>query len=232
VSAAQPLAGADPASSARQYEGVLAGPLSSKPLGIEVQRGLLVPPGSEGDKKTERPPGLGLAVVADLWLWGALSVWAPTYLQISSGWRFLFYVFGFVFLIVSFAGALLEIGKLWSKEGLDYWGVSLVFLLPAAVLYLLSATGRIEGVLLTIAKVAFLLLLAVGGPMFLQGVPYFIRSSDRKREPKPAEEHNLHRIREDKAAQRKTTLEIVGRILVAFLSLATAIVALVEKLLS
>ena len=81
----------------------------------------------------DEPPTLGLAVVADLWLWGGLTILAPTYLAIR-GWDLAFNVVGLGMLVISFSGALLELSKLWQSEGLKYWGVSLVFLFPALIL--------------------------------------------------------------------------------------------------
>jgi hypothetical protein len=52
---------------------------------------------SEG---TASPPTLGLAAAADLWLWGALGLFAPTYLGIS-GWDWVLYSAGFVMVALS-----------------------------------------------------------------------------------------------------------------------------------
>lgn len=127
----------------------------------------------QSSKQKLGPPTLGLSIVADFWLWGAILILAPTYFAITSGWRIPFFILGFISLTISFGGALIEIGKLRKSEGLSIWGVSLVFIVPAIVLFLLVYYGRITGTLAVVSKVAILLLTAVGGPLFFQGIPYF-----------------------------------------------------------
>lgn len=178
--------------------------------------------------KKPGPPTLGLAVVADLWLWGALLLYAPSYLGIPSGWEILFYIAGFIALIISFAGALTELGKLWQSEGLSYWGVSLVFLIPAVALYLSVEYQRITGTLSVVAKIAALLLMALGGPMFFQGIPYLFWKKiggAQKSESAPDSQD-----RESKSEKLKTNLEVVANVIVALLALTTAIVTLIERI--
>jgi hypothetical protein len=181
--------------------------------------------------KKPGPPTLGLAIVADFWLWGALLLLAPSYFTITSGWRVPFLVLGFISLTISFGGALLEIGKLRKSEGLSYWGVSLVFLVPAAALFLSVRYGAITGALAIASKIAVLLLAAIGGPLFFQGLPYFFWKTPAPtpppEQPAPPSPSQIASA----AAKRKTSLEIIANVIVALLALATAIVALVEKIL-
>jgi len=178
-------------------------------------------------QKKTGPPLLGLAVVADLWLWGAILLYGPTYLGIVSGWRIPLYVLGFFVLTISFAGALLELSKLWKSEGLNYWGVSLVFLIPAVALHTVVTRYALMPLLETIAKVATLLFIALGGAMVFHGAAYFLQTPSKDRVEKPSPEEAAR----EKAVKRRANLEIVSSILVALLSLATAVVKLVLEII-
>jgi hypothetical protein len=179
-------------------------------------------------EKKPSPPTSGLAIAGAMWIWGALLMYAPSYLGIVGGWEYLFYIPGFVSLIISLAGALMEIGKLRQSEGLSYWGASLVFLLPAFALYLLVYYQRITGRLILIAKIAVLLLAAFGVPFVFLGISHFFWS---KETPKESQAHSEHSDPISKVEKAKPTLEVAANILVAMLALATAIVTLVDKII-
>ena len=65
-------------------------------------------------KKKPQPPLLGFAIVASLWVWGAILFFAPYYFNISGGWKIPFNILGTIMLTISFGGALTEL----SKQGL------------------------------------------------------------------------------------------------------------------
>ncbi len=179
-------------------------------------------------EKKPSPPTSGLAIAGAMWIWGALLMYAPSYLDIVGGWEYLFYVPGFISLIISLAGALIEIGKLRQSEGLSYWGVSLVFLLPALAIYLLVDYQRITGGLIVLAKIAVLLLVAFGVPFVFLGISYFFW----KKEPSQVRLASSEDTQPAKTIEKaKPTLEIAANILVAMLALATAIVTLVDKII-
>lgn len=181
-------------------------------------------------QKKPSPPTLGFAVVADLLLWGALLLYAPTYFTVTSGWRFAFYIPGFILLLISFVGALIELGKIWKSEGLSYWGVSLVFLIPAVALFLAVERNIITGTLRTVAKIGFLILISIGGPLFFHGIPYFFWKDEvdiQSTGISPTSDQET----QHKSRKLKTNLEVVANIVIALLALATAIVTLVEKIL-
>lgn len=177
--------------------------------------------------KKPSPPTIGLAVVADLWLWGALFLYIPNYLGIYSGWQYFFIILGYVFLIISFAGALTELGKLWKSEGLGYWGASLVFLIPSVALYFSIEFQRITGKMVIFAKIGAILLMVIGGPLFFHGIPYFFwKKGSKTQENESTTSTNTIAIKE----VRKSNLKAIANIIVALLALATAIVTLIEKI--
>lgn len=185
---------------------------------------------SKQSEKKPGPPTLGLAVVADLWLWGALLLFAPNYLGIVSGWQIPFYALGGLALSVSLAGALTELGRLWKTEALSYWGAGIVLLVPAGALYVAIERQIITGALGVIAKVGALVLTAIGGALFFQGIPYLFWKQNEKIEKSPSDSVNIPDTGDEKRSKRKASLETIVSMIVALLSLATAIVALVEKL--
>ena len=178
-------------------------------------------------ERKPRPPLLGFAIVADLWLWGAILFYAPTYLGIVGGWRILFNVLGFVAITISFTGAVLELSKLWKSEGLSYWAVSFAFLFPALLLHIAVMHYAFMPLLESIARVATLILVALGGALLFQGVPYFFWQPAKERTEQPSLEEGAER----RAAKRRTNLEVVASILIALLSLATAVIQLILEIL-
>jgi hypothetical protein len=173
------------------------------------------------------PPTMGLAVVADLWLLGSLLLFIPNYFGIISGWQYIFSVLGFITLTISFGGALVELGKLWKSEGLGYWGASLVFLIPSVALYFAVKFQRITGPMSIVAKIGVLLLMAIGGPLFFHGIPYFFWKKDtdkQKVEITPSANQTI------RTKSQNINLEVIANIIVALLALATAIVTLVVKI--
>ena len=173
------------------------------------------------------PPTMGLAVVADLWLWGALFLFIPNYFGLISGWQYLFIILGYIALIISFGGALTELGKLWKSEGLGYWRVSLVFLIPSISLYFSVEFQRITGAMASVAKVGAIILMMIGGPLFFHGIPYlFWKNNAEVQEGQPDTSRNEVTNKDS----RKITLEVMANIVVALLALATAVVTLVEKI--
>ena len=178
-----------------------------------------------------RPPTLGLSTAAGLWLLGSVILYAPSYLGITSGWQILFIVVGLLVLVVSFAGAVTELGKLWNSQGLTYWGASLVFFLPAFLLHLAVTYQSISGAFAIVAKVGVLVFIVVGGGLFFQGMPFFFWKQDSSQKPKVVQPADSPDAQSEKAAKFKTNLEIIASIIVALLSVATATVTLIEKIL-
>jgi len=185
---------------------------------------------SKQSEKKPGPPTLGLAVVADLWLWGALLLFAPNYLGIASGWQIPFYVLGGLALLISFGGALTELGKLWKTEALSYWGAGIVLLIPAAALYIAIGRQLITGALGVVAKVGALILTAIGGGLFLHGIPYLFWRQDSRTKESSSGPADAPDSVDEKRARRKANFEAIASIVVALLSLATAVVTLAEKL--
>lgn len=168
--------------------------------------------------------------MADLWLFGALLLAAPAYLQVNSGWEWPMYLLGFGALTLSFAGALTELGKLLKSEGLNYWGVGLVFLIPAVVLYLAAERHSVSSTVATPAKAGVLLLVALGGAMFFQGIPYFFWNKDGA-SPKGVDAHPAATVEPAAPREFKANRKAAANAIVAFLALATAVVTLIEKLM-
>ena len=150
-----------------------------------------------------------------------MALFTPSFFGITSGWSWLFYIAGAILVIFSFVGASIEFSNLIKNEAFSYWGVSLVFLLPAILLFILIEQQVITSGYVTISKVAAMLLFTVGGPMLFHGIPYLFWNRKEKKPTTPIQ----------KETKRKTSLEIVGNVLIALFSLATAVVALVKALL-
>ncbi len=185
---------------------------------------------SKQSEKKPRPPALGLAVVADLWLWGSLLLFAPNYFGIVSGWQIPFYVLGGLALVISFGGALIELGRLWKTEALSYWGAAIILLVPAGALCVSIERQFITGALGIIARIGVLILTAIGGSLFFHGVPYLFWQQNGKAGESLPDSVKVPDNSGEKQAKRKANMETIANVIVALLSLATAIVTLAEKL--
>lgn len=172
-----------------------------------------------------KPPAVNLAAAAGLWLWGALALIAPTYVGFGSPWNWIAYGLGPLFLVISFAGALIELSKLFRSEGLSYWGVSLVFLIPAAALFLIDSQHRLSGAMQSAARLGVIVLVAVGGFMLVLGVPYLTWTEEQLGDRGRTETDS-----ESRAMAAAKTVKAGASALVALLALATAVATLVEKL--
>jgi hypothetical protein len=184
---------------------------------------------AKASAKKPTPPWMGLAASADLWLFGALLLWAPSYLSVDGVLATILYVVGFALLILSLAGALTELGKLWHSEGLNYWGVSLVFLVPAVLVILADESHRIPSTLTAAARISILGLLAVGGGMFFQGIPYFFWSQSADTQAAAAGASS--EVRGSDPGGSRVNRKAAANAIVALLALVTAVVTLVEKIL-
>jgi len=182
-------------------------------------------------KQKPRPPFSGFAIVADFWLWGALSLCAPTYLNVAGVWIIFFNVLGSIAIIISLTGALVELGKLWKSEALSYWGASLVFLLPAVLLHVTVTYYTLLPVLATIAKIVVLVLIAVGGALFFQGVPHLVWKTEEEQKLEQAEKDSPEEAAKRKTAKHKAALKAAVSIIVILLNLTTAILKIVSELI-
>jgi len=150
-------------------------------------------------------------------LWGALLLYAPVYLGIIGIWRAPFNIL--------FGGAVIELGKLRKNEGVKYWGISLVFLLPALLLHLGVTFAYLVSPWDTVAKIAVLILMAIGGPLLFLGLPYmFWKPSSNVSEFSPQQ------LAEQKEAKRKIEINAIVSEIIALLSLLTAIVKFVADI--
>ena len=172
-----------------------------------------------------KPPTVNLAAATGLWLWGALALITPSYVGIGAPWGWGLYALGMVFLVISFAGALMELGKLFRSEGLSYWGVSLVFLIPAAVLYLLDHQHSVSGAMGAVVRFGAVVLAAFGGFLVILGVPYLTWAEDQ-----PSHVLAAGAESEARALAAAKTVKAAASALVALLALATAVATFVERL--
>ncbi len=177
------------------------------------------------------PYTMGLAFTADLWLWGCLALYVPSFFGILSWLQYIFCVIGYVLVCLSLGFALVELAKLRESEGLSYVGVSLVFLIPAGGLFITVQYQLITDLLGTIAKVFVVLLVALGGALLFHGLAYFFWKPPRIATEAPTSPAHPSEADIGQASRQKTNLEIIANIIIALLSLAAAIFTFVERIL-
>ena len=176
----------------------------------------------EGKPRRPSPPYSGFAIVASFWLWGALLFCAPTYLDISGTLPKVLTVLGWISITISLLGAGVELNKILKNEAFGYWGVSMLAILPAALVHLFVVHNQPSTAWTMLAKVLVLVLLALGGSLFLYGFSYlFWKQED------PASEQNGEASPEMTLEKQENRIKLVGAIIVAVLSLVTAILKLI-----
>lgn len=173
-------------------------------------------------KKSDSPPLLGLSIAVTFLLWGMLTFYMPTYLEIDNS--VMFNVIGFAFLIISFVGSLMEISDLWKSEALSYWGVSILFIAPAILLHLSLAYYNIIGYWNIAIKILVIGLFVVGIPFIPIGFAYLTWNKKYKYKEKSA------LCEEDRGKRTTDRLQLLVSLFVTLLTLATAIVQLVSQM--
>ncbi|MHB9112357.1 MAG: hypothetical protein ACYC4D_06985 [Thermoleophilia bacterium] len=174
-------------------------------------------------KKQSHPlEGMSIAAVM-LWL-GLLLLYSPYYLNINSSWRWLFNGLGGLAIMISFVGALLELAKLWKNQASEYFGISLVFLMPAGFVHFAIQRIAPTPVWEIIGRSFVLVLAAFGGMFLIMAVPYIFL--------KPAELNSPTKVTEQEAAEqraekRKTDINTIMSLIIALLSLAAGLIKLI-----
>lgn len=120
----------------------------------------------------DKSPYEGLAFAAALWLWGSIVWFAPGYIGFGGAGLWVCNIFGGILIAISFAGAGLEIGKLFKSEAFEWWGVGMVFLVPAALLHFAVWYAELGLFWEAIAKSVALFLDALGGTFVFFGLAY------------------------------------------------------------
>lgn len=177
----------------------------------------------ETKNKGDDPPLFGLSLVAMFLLWGGLFFYIPVYLGINN--QIIFNIIGFVFLIISLIGSLIEISNLWRNEAFSYWGVASVFILPAILLHLLVYHYEIYGFWRAVIKVIVIVLLFIGIPFITIGFSYLTwkHNGENVEDIKATSE-------EERAKTPTNNIQLVTSLIIAILALATAIVQLVSQI--
>lgn len=171
--------------------------------------------------KKENPPFLGLAIAVMFWMWGILLFYIPTYLNLSD--NLIFNILGFLSMTISFAGAFVEMSNLRKNEAYSYWGVSLVFLIPAILLHLAIDYYDISNPLSTVIKIILLILLFIGFPFIPIGFAYLFE--------KPKDEKKSSELSpKEKAEERSKKIQLSASIIITILSLSTAIIQLIAQI--
>lgn len=117
---------------------------------------------STGDETPYDGVGIAMGLVAA----GLVCLWAPMYLDATSGWQALWLVLGGGLGLSGLAGALLELEKLRGQSGLGDWAAALVLAGFAGIAATVEHRGIVSGRLATTAKylvVLCLLWAVIGG---------------------------------------------------------------------
>lgn len=174
------------------------------------------------EEKTKKPAPKwsGFFIASWFWIVGIIFFITPKYIGFSGIGETILVIFGWIALVISFVGALLELSKIYNNEAFKYVGVSLFFLIPSILMYLYIQNNVITRGWAISIKILTILLVIVGSGILLYGISYFFESSPNERsvvEPK-------------RPSSSKTKFEFFSSIIVAILSLTTALLQLLGKI--
>ncbi len=145
------------------------------------------------ERRAERsaPLGGGLVLAASFWLWGALLFCAPVYLNLASVWRTWLNVLGSVFFAVGFARAGVEFARAFENRAFCYWGLGMLFTVPAVVLHIITICNSLPVLWTFVARLVVLIFLSIGGVFLLYGFPYLFGTSEVKADDQEAQEASV-----------------------------------------
>jgi hypothetical protein len=176
-------------------------------------------------KTKSAPPFLGFSTAAILWWWGLLFMYSPTYLNITGVVSTILTIIGFVFLTISLAGAVVEVGKYLKNDGVNYFGGATLFMLPAIGLHAWDVSSILPSFISVSIRIVAIILMALGGSLLLQGIPYALWK-------KPSDVETTDTLQsEQKAENRRMNMELLANMIVAILSVTTAMISFANKML-
>ena len=156
-----------------------------------------------------------LGVVGALALWSVLFLLAPGYIGFGGPLRGACIVLAVLCGIVAAVGAGIALEKLVQHEAFGYLGVALVFLGPAAGLFVWLRADELGSPWEVLAKVAVLALSAAGGGIAIYGLCLFLEPVGSAQGPKPT-------------VARRAILQSVNAGLIGLLGLGAALVGFVS----
>lgn len=162
----------------------------------------------------------GFFIAAWFLVVGIIFFYTPIYIGLSGFFAKTINLLGWVAIIISIAGAFLELSKIFKNDGFSYIGTSLVFLVPAVLLHILQEKSLTNQTVITIFKSGVIFLLVVGSALFLQGFAYFLEN--------PTEKSGKTKVSSE-SKTKKTAIELMAPIIIAILSLTTAIIKFVSE---
>ncbi|MBM7837871.1 glucan phosphoethanolaminetransferase (alkaline phosphatase superfamily) [Alkalihalobacillus xiaoxiensis] len=169
--------------------------------------------------KKENPPLFGFSIVVTFLLWGILAFYAPIYLDIDrEGILLTFRIVGFVLIFMSLIGSLIEISNLIKSEAFSYWGVSLVFIVPAVLLDFFINHYEVLSSWEFLIRIFIIVLFFIGLPFIPVGFVYLLNGGMK--------ENRKITNEEEKEEQKSRKLQLAISLIVAIISLLTAIIQL------
>lgn len=174
------------------------------------------------DKKIEvSSEWSGFFMVAWLSVVGIILFYTPIYIGISGVFKVVVNALGWIAIIISFAGALIELSNIFKNDGFSYIGTSLVFLIPAILLHISQERYLSNPTVIVIIKTVVIILIIIGSAFILLGVSAFIGTPSDKFKKS---------IKVQKSEDKKNVFELLAPILIAILSVTTAIIKLISEI--
>lgn len=175
----------------------------------------------ESQSRKPKPQWSGFFIAAWLWIVGVTMFFVPTYIGVHGIIGYILTGIGWVSLIISFGGALTELGTIFNNEGFTFLGVSLVFFIPSGIIHFMQQEYATKSAWIIISKSSVVILFLVGSGLLMYGISFFLE---------PRSSKQTLQNEQNKPTNSKSIAEVLIPVIVAILSLATAILQFVYKL--
>lgn len=164
----------------------------------------------------------GICIAAWFLVVGIILFSTPIYIGVGGWIEMLINGVGWIAIVISFGGTLIEFTNIFKNDGFSYLGVSLIFFIPAILIHFLQNGALYNNSIIIILKIIVIFLLIIGSGIAIYGVSFFL------------EEVNDDSIEEkamlvNKTRNKKSYIEFISSIVIAILALLTAIIQFISK---
>lgn len=173
----------------------------------------------EKENKKDDPKWSGFFIAAWFLVIGIILFYTPIYIGINGFIENVINIFGWLAIIVSFLGAFIELSEIFKNDGFSYIGVSLVFLIPAILLHFLQEQYLSNHIAIKSAKAGVVLFVIIGTGFVLYGISFLLEKSSNK---------TNETVVVTKEENKKSVIELIAPIIIAILSLTTAIIKFIS----
>ncbi len=174
--------------------------------------------------RPKNPPLLNLSLAGAFWVYGVMLLYFPDYAKVSSPWSWPFILLAYGFFLFSIAGTMFSLSDITRSEFIRYAGPGLSTFFVAFLLHYWSEWQSLTGWIVFVLKLLALAAAMLTVAFFAMGIPHLLQ--------KQTSGLTNHADDTTVTTVKKSRFEQVASILIAALSLLTALVPLIKAWLN